>query len=123
MKELNLSKSPINPSLLDSELRSSLGDAFLGLSTRPGEVVLFLEESLSGELLQQAQSIVMNHDASALSPEQQAALERQQALEAGRQANAEPLDSSDFAASAQDVQTLAARLAWLELELRDLRGL
>src|SRR5687768_17131270 len=96
MKELIISKSPFNPSLLDAQLRSGLGANFLGLSTRPGELSVFLADETSGEMLQQVQSLVATHDANALSPEQQAALERQQALEAARSANAEALDGSDF---------------------------
>jgi hypothetical protein len=123
MKELILSKSPVNTPLLDSELRNALVSAYLGLSTRLGEVIVYLEDSASSEAMQQAQALVLVHDANGLSPEQEAELARQEALASARSAHVLSLDLEDFEASAQDVQTLASYLAWLELEIRDLRGL
>jgi hypothetical protein len=123
MKELTLNKSLINTVVLDAELRTTLGADYLGLSTRLGEVILFLEDSASAEIVQEAQAIGLAHDPNVLSEEQQAELARQEALENARNTYAESLDLNEFAASALDVQTLASLVAWLELEIRDLRGL
>jgi hypothetical protein len=123
MKEIIVPKSPINTSVLDAELRSNLGADYLGLSTRLGDVIVFLEDSASGEVVQEAEAIVLAHDANTLSAEQEAELARQEALATARNAHPLSLDLDDFEASAQDVQTLAGYLAWLELEIRDLRGL
>lgn len=123
MKEIIVPKNPINTSVLDAELRSNLEADYLGLSTLLGDVIVFLEDSASGEAVQEAEALVLAHDASFLSVEQQAELARQQALVTARSAHTESLDLDAFEASAQDVQTLASYLAWLELEIRDLRGL
>jgi hypothetical protein len=85
--------------------------------------MVFLEDNASSQDIQAAQVIVANHDANTLSPEQEAEAARQIALAAAREAHPNGLDMSQFESSGTEIQDLASYVAWLELEVRALRGL
>lgn len=123
MKEITVSGlSSINIEKLDEDLRATLGSNYVGLSTRLGEVIVFMaDETLEADVLQ-AQSIVETHDSSQLTAEQAAELAEQEALADARSANTDNLNLGQFAGESAAINALAEKLAWLELEIRDLRG-
>lgn len=122
MPNIVIDRASVNLALLDHELRMVLGAAMTGISTRAGIVVVHLAERATGDHETQAKQIVLNHDASALTPEQQARQTRTDRLNTDRARFTTPLNPTDFSAMPL-VQTLAARIAWLEQEIRDLRNL
>jgi hypothetical protein len=123
MKTITVNRGSTNVTALDETLRTALGADYLGLSLHAGEVQVHLVDSTPSELVKQAEQLVINHDASLLTVEQQAELDEQQALNQLRGANPNALDMSAYSGSSADVQLLAAKVVWLELEIRELRGL
>lgn len=121
MREINVQIETINIQALDAALRTELSEVFVGLSTGPNGVIVYLTDDTTDEQEAQARDIVESHDPTQLTPEQQAALDRQQQLEQAREANSEPFAVSDFDAEPSLIQELAQRIAWLELEIADLR--
>lgn len=123
MKTLTIARNTVNIEALDEALRSMLGAEYSGLSTRPGEVLVYLEDSAATAQAQQAEQMVIDHDASILSASQQARIDNEAALQQARLDNADALNLSAYDSAAAEVQALAQRIAWLEAEIRDLRGL
>jgi len=121
MQKLTVTRDFINTPALEAELRGVLGEQYVGLSTYSGNVVIHLLDDTSMEQVQQAEQLVKDHDPSVLTPKQQEEQTRQQRLEDFRAADA--LDLSAYDGATADVQTLAQKIAWLELEIRELRGL
>jgi hypothetical protein len=123
MKTITVSRGSTNVTALDETLRTALGADYLGLSLHAGEVQVHLVDSTPSEQVKQAEQLVINHDPSLLTVEQQAELDEQQALAQLRLDNPTALDISAYDGSNADVQSLAAKIVWLELEVRELRGL
>ena len=121
MREINIDIASINIQALDGALRAALSDVFVGLSTGPSSVTVYLTDNASDEQEQQARDIVEGHDPMQLTPEQQAEIERQQQLAELREANSEPFAMGDYDAQPSLIQQMAQRIAWLELEIADLR--
>ena len=113
MKNVIVERQNINTQALDGELRAALGALVYGISASRGQVVVHLDSAASAQDEAQAEQIVIDHDASQLTAEQQA----QADLEAERDSYASPLDPQ-----AISLEDLASRVAWLEQEIRDLRG-
>lgn len=123
MKELTINRhNSINIEKLDADLRAVYEANYIGLSTRLSDVIVFMTDETPEEDVLLAQSIVENHDPSQLTAEQEAELARQTALADARSANSDNLDLSQFATESAAINALAERVAWLELEIRDLRG-
>lgn len=120
MVEEQFSARPVNFQGLDAELRSNLGSAYTGLMVSDSMIRVFLNEGVNRATVQ---ALLDAHDPQALTPEQAAEDARQAALAAGRETYSSPLESEDFSNESLAVQALAARFAWLELEVRALRGL
>jgi multidrug efflux pump subunit AcrA (membrane-fusion protein) len=114
MQNIEVTKSIVNVAGLDAELRNNLGDVVKGVSVRRGQVIVHLDDRVTAAQVSQAQQIVLDHDASQRTPEQSA---RQQ-LEADRKIYRQLFDPASI-----NLQQLAERVAWLENEIRDLRGL
>jgi hypothetical protein len=122
MRDITLERAPVNAAALDAALRAALGEVVIGISASRDQVTVHLTDDATTQQLQQARAILVAHDPVQLTPEQAAAQARQMQLVTARANNAEPLDTANFQASEPDVQALVARLMWLELELRELRG-
>jgi hypothetical protein len=122
MPDIIIDRAVINLTLLDAELRAALGKAMTGISTRAGVVIVHLAKTATGDHETQAKLLVQAHNATALTPEQQTQKTRVERLQTDRARFTAPLNPSDFTANPV-LQTLATRIAWLEQELRDLRGL
>lgn len=120
MIEEQFSSKTVNFQMLDAELRADLGEAYNSLMVSPSLIRVFLNEEISRAAVQ---AIIDAHDASVLSPEQQAEVDAAEALEAAREAHVDALDLAQFVGESEPVQDLAATVAWLELEIRHLRGL
>lgn len=117
-----------NIEALEAELRADLGALVKGVSAGPYGVILHLAADAAPHAIQQARAIAAAHDPAILTPGQQAAQTRQQTITQGRRDHAQPLNPADYipgtaTPQAELIRTLAARIAWLEAELRDLRGL
>lgn len=124
MKQISVnSLTSVNIEKLDEDLRASLADKFLGISTRRGEVLVFMADDTPSADVLQAGQLVENHDSRLLTVEQQEEINNWQAIDNARLANSEGLNLSDYDASEALIQNLAQKIAWLELEIRDLRAL
>lgn len=122
MRDIHIDRQEVNLALLDADLRAALGSFITGISTNAAGVVVHLTEKATGDHEMQAKHLVQMHRPAALTPAQQAQKARAERLTIDRTRFNTPLNTADFAANLL-VQTLAARLAWLEQELRDLRNL
>jgi hypothetical protein len=116
------SLAAINIEKLDADLRAAFSNSYMGLSTRQGDVIVFMAEDTSNADVLAAEQVVETHDATQLTSEQAAEIAEQQVLADMRTANGDNLDLSQFAGENAALQALANKVAWLELEIRDLRG-
>jgi hypothetical protein len=121
MRQITVERTTINNSMLVAELQLALGEAYVGLNVGDSQVIVYLTDDATAEQLLQAEQLVVNHDPTVLTPEQQQAQAREQLLKDFRAADA--LDLSTYDGATAEVQTLAQKIAWLELEIRELRGL
>lgn len=120
MIEMKIERTDINVELLDSQLRAAGGADFYGLSLQRGGVILYVSDAISAEAQRTLGSIARQHDATQVTPQQQAQAERKVVLEQGR--TRAPIDEKQYEGSPALMQALAAKIAWLEQEVRDLRG-
>lgn len=123
MKEISLLRESLNVEKLDGDLRAVLGSNYVGLSTRFKEVIVFMADGTPSADVLQAQQLLVEHDPSQLTVEQVAKLAEEQALTDARLANSDVLDLSQFSGENEAIAALAAKILWLEREIRDLRGL
>ena len=122
MIDLIFDKATINLDKLDEEVRAGLGSVTSGVSARNGQAIVHVREDVTDAQRQQAEQIVASHDSNQKTARQQAAEARQTKLVQLRASNSVDLDVSNFLGDSPSVQALAQKLAWLEQELRELRG-
>lgn len=120
--ELRIARDTINIELLDSELRSAMGEAYVGLSFAPNNVTAYLRDDISEALVTEARQIIQQHDAAELTYQQRATAELYAKLALLRTQNSIPLDEGEFAEEAPLIRLLAQKVGWLELEIAALRG-
>lgn len=120
MKSFEVERNQTNVEALNEAIRTSLGEAFSGLSTRPGFVTLYFSDEATGTEMEEARNLAILHDPAVLSSRQAGEQARRKALATARQRHQSPLDESQFDSEAGAIQALAARVAWLEQEIRDL---
>lgn len=66
---------------------------------------------------------MLNHDASVLTADQTDEAQRRQRLQAARESNRNNLDAEGIStADLTSLKQVARKVAWLEQEIRDLRG-
>jgi len=121
MLTITINRAATNVSALNETLRDALGADYHGLSLYKTEVRVHLQADVSAEQVQRAEQLVKDHDPAVLTPKQQEEQAREQRLADFRAADA--LDLSAYDGATAEVQTLAQKIAWLELEIRELRGL
>lgn len=121
MKAIWIERREVNVELLDAQLREVGKDSFYGLSTGRGGVTLYVSEEIEDKAREALMEIARAHDATRLTPQQQEAHDRQRMLEWSRADAA--LDLSAYVESSPEIHALAHKVAWLEQELRDLRGM
>lgn len=113
----------VNVEALDEALRTALGEAFAGLTTGGGRVVLHVAENTPPEAISQARSMVNRHDPAQLSTRQRAEQQRKARLQQAReQYRGSDLDPVIFDQLTPEIALLARKIAWLEQEIADLRG-
>jgi hypothetical protein len=126
MQELTFAPQIVNFTALNADLRAALGSAFVGVSAGPYGIRVHLADDATPEQIAQAKNIVLTHDPTRLTPEQQADQQRAQQLEQARHDNAVPLDIKDYqnASALTDaaLNKLAAKVAWLEQEIAAIRS-
>lgn len=122
MQNITIERSNINVEALDELLRATLGADYLGLSTRSGEITLHLVDSTTAADVEAATQLVQLHDESLLTTEQQEQIARGAEIDSARLVFTEALDLAQFDLSDPSVQQLAARLRWIEQEIRALRS-
>jgi hypothetical protein len=106
----------INLELLDETLRQAL--PITGISTAPGRITVHVEDSqFQPEMVAQAQTLIAAHNPNALTERQQKQQAQKAQLEVFR---AQFLP--DSGGGVVSLAALAEKLAWLETEIRDLRG-
>lgn len=119
--EETFEKQAINPDLLHEELAEQLDSGFAGVSAGSSGVrVIFNRPFRKGETTVIAQ-VLAKHDAEKLSTRQAAEVERKGLLAMHREVNTLPVDVRDFVGEPDAVQALAAKIAWLEQEILELR--
>lgn len=123
MYVIEVERGEVNIALLEAQLRTLAGSDYMGLSTRPGVVTAYLTKDTSPALFDALRTAMQTHDATQLTPEQAKAIVEKTKLEAARAASTEALNLADYAGQDAPVQQLAAKVAWLEREIRDLRGI
>jgi hypothetical protein len=121
MISIAVESTNINVEALDSDLREALGSTVLGISWDGQEVGVYLSEDATQAQISQARQIVEQHNPDHLTPDQQAALARNTLLETLRNENAAQIDVSAYEEESPTVQTLAQKIAWLELEVAAMR--
>ena len=114
MQNVIVERQKINTESLDGELRNSLGALVHGLSAGRGEVIVHLADRATQADIAQAEQIVNDHDEAQLTAEQQTQAE----LETERASYVASLDPQTVT-----LEELAARMAWLEKEIRAMGGL
>jgi len=75
MIDLKIERDDVNVELLDAQLRSIGGDLFYGLSAQRGGLILYVSENASDTLRKQIMQAARQHDATQMTPEQQALAE------------------------------------------------
>lgn len=123
MQNVIIQRETVNFGALDDALRTALGELLIGINVGGEQVTVHLDDEVTPEQIDQVRSIVEDHDPTQLTPAQQAELERQQQLQQMREENAQPLDVSAYDEQEESIRQLVARVAWLEREITDLRGL
>jgi hypothetical protein len=123
MIEVNVTRASVNIEALDEQLRTTFGALTSGFSISSGQVIVYLGNQATPAQVNQARTIVTNHDPSLLTTAQQAALMQRQKLDQARR---------DYAASETDLTpyvgkdpllvTLAQKIVWLEREIAALRA-
>lgn len=106
-----------NIPLLDEELRAV--PSYIGLSLTREDTMFFFQDNAGEDELNQAWTIVRDHDATGKTQEQ----ERYDRVKQFRQELIEELKQEDFAAENEAIKKLVKYVRWLEAELRLLRGL
>ena len=122
MYTIEVERRDVNIALLERDLRALCGAVYTGLSTRPGVVVAYLSNQADMALLDAVRAAIQQHDATQLTEEQAQALTDKVALDIARSTTGEPVRLDEFAADPLLLR-LAEKVAWLEREIRDLRGL
>ncbi len=121
MIELKVERNDVNVELLDAQLRAIGGDAFYGLSVQRGGITLCVSETASDTVQKQLMQAARQHDAAQVTDQQKAETERADILLERRK---EPLlNPEEYVTSDALLRALADKVAWLEQEVRDLRGL
>lgn len=124
LRHLEVQRESVNLEQLTDEIQGVIApDDLVGLSARPGRVVIHLRESVKPEQIAQVRTLAAAHDSTQLSARQQAAIQRQVRLRLMRQTHTSPSDPAIYATETPLIRQMAQRLAWLEEEIRDLRGL
>ena len=120
MIDVKIERTDVNLELLDAQLRTVGGESFHGLSADRVGVTLHLSDATPANLQKALERIVRQHDATQMTPQQEARAARQTQIEQGR--THAPLDKTRYTDSPALIQALAEKIAWLEQEMRDLRG-
>ena len=116
------SVNAVNIDALDEQLRTAFGVLTSGFSIGQGQVIVYLGDKATSAQVDQARAIVTNHDPSALTAAQQAALIRRQKLDqARRDYAASETDLTPYAGKDPLLVTLAQKIVWLEREIASLR--
>jgi hypothetical protein len=122
MYTIEVERADLNIALLERDLQAMGGGFYAGLSARPGLVTAYLSDDADAGLLEAVRGAIRQHDAAQLTEEQAREMADKAALEAARSASREPVEPDEFAGNPL-LMRLAAKVAWLEREIRDLRGL
>jgi len=121
--EIEVIRDDVNSALLDADLRAALKEKVYGISVTNGRVRVHLDPAASKAEQAQAEALVKNHKATDKTPAQVAEQAQAQKLDQMRK----DYGSGDLALASFDAQTpvlkqLAQKIAWLEAEVRALRG-
>lgn len=122
MPNVEFKRNNVNPEALDEAIRDEFGAQVSGISSGPYGVKVHFVDEPSAEQINRVREMVQNHDPSVQTPEQQAAERRRHTLEQLRSENADDLDISAFKGEKALIQRLAQRIAWLEQEIHEMRG-
>lgn len=123
MKDLTLDNiTAVNLLALDAALRSALGSAVIGLTHNGASVIVHLTDDAPPAKVAQARALVLSHDPSQLTPDQQADILNQAKLEQARADFAAELDLAIYSGKDPLLEKLAQKIAWLEREINALRA-
>ncbi len=123
MKDILVTKNAVNLEALDADLKTALGSIVTGVSTGPYGVQVHFTDAVTAAQENQARSIVQSHDPEKLTPNQQSALNHTTKLNQARaDYGATALDLAALKGQPSFIQQMAQKIAWLELEIKELRG-
>jgi len=114
MDEIVFDRTGFNPELLSQELFDALGESLSGVSWDDQIIRIHLLTTGTPDVIRAIDMARTAHDPSQLTREQQ----KQAQLDADRSTFSDAIDPVTAT-----LPELAERLAWLEREIRDLRGL
>jgi len=124
MQHITVKRNTVNFDALNDDLRDALDEVVIGLSTRPGAVIVHLSDEATSEQLAEAQKIAISHDETVITTAQTVELAQSQSLYAARDANQEKIDADRvWRVNLRTFKQMINKIAWLEQEIRDLRGI
>ncbi len=121
MAALIIERHDLNPERLQDDLRELLGDDLIGISTRPGQIIVHLRDGTSAAQHDQARTAVRQHDAASPSAAQQQRQQRNERLARLRNQHANSIDLDTYPRADPLLRALAERIVWLEAEIAALR--
>jgi tRNA(Met) C34 N-acetyltransferase TmcA len=120
MNTLKFPSMPINFELLDASLRTALGNLYQGMTqSNSALVVHVLGDALRLQAL--VEQTLRDHNPNDKTTDQRKQTQQKERLEKFRKRYPTPIDTEEI--PALDPKQLSDRLAWLETEIRDIRGL
>jgi len=121
--EIEYKVAAINAQALDYDLKTALGAVCSGFVYDGEHLRLVMDDKATASQILQAGGIIVAHDPSKLSDAQLKEIEQVAALERAReQVGDSKIDENKYGDN-NLLAELAKHVAWLELEVRQLRGL
>ncbi|RMF81297.1 MAG: hypothetical protein D6737_05465 [Chloroflexi bacterium] len=117
MREITFARRPVNADLLTEQLQSTFGPRVTGISLRPRQIVVHVDDAFNADDEASVQGIIETHDATQLTAEQRLRANREAARIQAREAANAALDLSAFDSLDPVLQLLARKVAWLEQEI------
>jgi len=117
VREITFARRPVNADLLTEQLQSTFGPRVTGISLRPRQIVVHVDDAFNADDEASVQGIIETHDATQLTAEQRLRANREAARIQAREAANAALDLSAFDSLDPVLQLLARKVAWLEQEI------
>lgn len=121
MIDITIDKTNINIEALDADLIAALPGLVSGISTGWYGVTVHLVDNATQGEIDTAIAIVNAHDSSVKTADQLSEEQRKLDLTTSQDANKTALEPNDYLGETALLQALVNKVAWLEMEIVDLR--